>query len=165
MTQKELLYLEDAYMHEENIIGICNSILEELEDEDLVCFIDGEVKKHSKIVQRHLNPEEKILYVFCGQKNTRSYMIINSCVVALTNKRIMIGQKRLLWGYFFTTITPDLYNDLKVRKNLIWSDVEIDTVKEDIYISNIAPKGAIEIETVITEFMMKEKRRYGKKSA
>jgi hypothetical protein len=50
MTQKELLYLEDAYMHEENIIGICNSILEELEDEDLVCFIDGEVKKHSKML-------------------------------------------------------------------------------------------------------------------
>ena len=123
------------------------------------------LKKHASVVQRHLNPDEKILYVFCGQKNRRSFMIINSCVIALTNKRIMIGQKRLLYGYFFTTITPDLYNDLKVRKNLIWSDVEIDTVKENIYISNIAPEAAVEIETVITEFMMKEKRRYGKKVA
>lgn len=121
-------------------------------------------RKHSKIIEMHLNPDEKISYVFCGQKNVSSFMLINSCVVALTNKRIMIGQKRLLWGYFFTTITPDLYNDLKVRKNLIWSDVEIDTVKENVYISNLDPAAAIEIETTITDFMMKEKRKYGKQN-
>ncbi len=121
------------------------------------------LKKHSEVIQKHLNPEEKVLYVFCGQKNFSSFSIINSCVVALTNKRIIIGQKRLLWGYFFTAITPDMYNDLKVRKNLIWSDVEIDTIKENVYISNLDPDGAIEIETKITEFMMKEKRKYVKK--
>ncbi len=118
------------------------------------------IKKHAEVIERHLNPGEKVLYVFCGQKNTQSYLIINSCVVALTNKRIMIGQKRLLWGYFFTTITPDLYSDLKVRKNLIWSDIEIDTIHENVYLSNIHPDGAIEIETNITEFMMKEKKKY-----
>jgi hypothetical protein len=121
------------------------------------------VRKHAQIVETHLNPDEKVTYVFCGQKNVSSFMVINSCVVAVTNKRIMIGQKRLFWGYFFTTITPDLYNDLKVRKNLIWSDVEIDTVKENVYISNLDPQAAVEIETVITEFMMKEKKKYAKK--
>ena len=122
------------------------------------------VKKHSSIIEKHLNPDEKVLYVFCGQKNVSSLIFINSCVIALTNKRIMIGQKRVLWGYFFTTITPDLYNDLKVRKNLIWSDVEIDTVKENVYISNLDPDGAVEVETIITEFMMKEKKKYGKQN-
>ena len=121
------------------------------------------LKKHSKVVEQHLNPDEKVIFAFCGQKNDKSYMIINSCVVALTNKRIMIGQKRVLWGYFFTTITPDLYSDLKVRKNLIWSDVEIDTIHENVYLSNLSPEGAIAIETMITEFMMKEKKKYGKK--
>ena len=121
------------------------------------------IRKHAKVVETHLNPDEKVTYVFCGQKNVSSFMVINSCVVAVTNKRIMIGQKRLFWGYFFTTITPDLYNDLKVRKNLIWSDVEIDTVKENVYISNLDPQAAVEIETVITEFMMKEKKKYAKK--
>ena len=121
------------------------------------------LKKHCEVVEKHLNPDEKVNYVFCGQKNFNSWMIINSCVVALTNKRLMIGQKRVLWGYFFTTITPDLYNDLKVVKNLIWSDVEIDTVKENVYISNLDPEGAIEIETKITDFMMKEKQKYAKK--
>ncbi len=121
------------------------------------------IKKHAEVIQKHLNPEEKVLYVFCGQKNFSSLSIINSCVVALTNKRIIIGQKRLFWGYFLTAVTPDMYNDLKVRNNLIWSDVEIDTIKENIYISNLDPDGAIEIETNITEFMMKEKKKYGKK--
>lgn len=121
------------------------------------------LKKHSRVIERHLNPGEEIIEVFCGQKNYNSYMIVNSCVVALTNKRILIGQKRVLWGYFFTMITPDMYNDLKVKKNLIWSDIEIDTIKEHVYLSNIDPKGAIEIETSITEFMMSEKKKYGKK--
>ena len=122
------------------------------------------VRKHSNIIDMHLNPDEKVLYVFCGQKNVSSLMLINSCVVALTDKRIMIGQKRVLWAYFFTTITPDLYNDLKVRKNLIWSDVEIDTVKETVYISNLDPKAAVEVETVITGFMMEAKKKYEKNS-
>lgn len=121
------------------------------------------LKAHASVVQKHLNPDEKLIYAFCGQKNYSSLMFINSCVVALTNKRIIIGQKRLLWGYFFTAITPDMYNDLKVRKNLIWSDVEIDTIKENVYISNMSPDGAVDVETVITSFMMEEKKNYGKK--
>lgn len=120
-------------------------------------------RAHASVIERHLNPGEKVTFAFCAQKNESSLMIINSCVIALTNKRILIGQKRLLWGYFFTTITPDMYNDLKVTKNLIWSDIEIDTVKENVYISNLDPNGAIEIETKITEFMMNEKKKYGRK--
>ncbi len=122
------------------------------------------IKAHSKVAQKHLSKEEEVLFAFCGQKNFSSWKIINSCVVVLTNKRIIIAQKRLLWGYFFTTITPDLYNDLKVRKNLIWSDIEIDTVKENVYLSNINPDGAIKVEKVITDFMMKEKKKYEKAS-
>ncbi len=122
------------------------------------------LKKHSKVVQMHINPDEKLLYAFPAQKNESSFITINTCVVAITNKRILIGQKRVLWGYFFTTITPDMYNDLQISKNLLWSSIEIDTVKESIYLTNIDPKGAIEVETQITDFMMKEKRKYAKKA-
>lgn len=124
-----------------------------------ICF---RTKLHADIVQKHLNPGEKLLYAFCGQKNYSSFAIINSCVVALTDKRILIGQKRLVYGYFLTSITPDMYNDLKVRKNLIWSDIEIDTIKENVYVSNLSPEGAVEVETMITSFMMEEKKKYGK---
>lgn len=119
------------------------------------------IKSHSKIIERHLNPGEKVLYVFCGQKNNEFYNIFTSCVVALTNKRLLVGQKRVIWGYFLTSVTPDLYNDLKVYQGLFWGKVIIDTVKEEIILSNL-PKGALnEIETNITEYMMREKKRYG----
>lgn len=120
--------------------------------------------KHASVVEKHVNDGEKITYAFAGQKNNRSLLWINSCVIALSNKRLLIGQKRLLWGYFFTSITPDMYNDLKVSKGMLWSNLEIDTIKENVYISNLDPNGAIEIESVITEFMMKEKRKYAKKN-
>ena len=122
------------------------------------------LKKHSKIIQMHLNPNEEVNYAFCAQDNRSSLNIMNTCVVAITNKRILIGKKRLFWGYFFTTITPDMYNDLEVNNNMIWSSIEIDTLKENLYLTNIDPNGAIEIETKITDFMMREKQKYGKKN-
>ena len=122
------------------------------------------LKSHCKVIDLHLNEEEKVIYAFPAQDNKSSFIIINSCVIALTNKRLLLGKKRLLWGYFLTSITPDLYNDLKVIKNLIWSDIEIDTVKENLYLSNIDPAGAIEAESIITDYMIKEKQKYGKKN-
>ena len=82
-------------------------------------------------------------------------------MIALTNKRILIGQKRLIFGYFFTAITPDMFNDLKVKAGIIWGRIYIDTVKEYIPLSNIQKDALDEIETNITEYMMEEKKKYG----
>ena len=49
MTQKELLYVEDAILHELNNIDICTYYLDILEDKDLVKFMDNQLKKHQKI--------------------------------------------------------------------------------------------------------------------
>ncbi len=59
MTQKELLYLEDAYKHEKNIIDICNESMNMLEDENLVSFIEKELKKHEKMKKDILNLMEE----------------------------------------------------------------------------------------------------------
>ena len=48
MTQKELLYLEDAIGHEENIISIIRESIKNLEDEDLVSFFEEELDSHEK---------------------------------------------------------------------------------------------------------------------
>lgn len=120
------------------------------------------IKSHAKVVEKHLNPGEEIIYIFAGQKNDRFYDIWTSCVVALTNKRIIIAQKRVLFGYFFTSITPDLYNDLKVMTGIIWGKICVDTVKEKVFFSNIDKKALNEIETNITEYMMKKKKEYPK---
>jgi hypothetical protein len=63
MTQKELLYIEDAIGHESNIIGICNEMLDLLEDEYLCSFITKELKKHENTKEDLLN----LLEVKCNE--------------------------------------------------------------------------------------------------
>ena len=118
------------------------------------------LKKHANVVERHLNPGEKAQFVFIGQKNDNPFDIFASSVIAITDRRILIGRKRLLWGYFLSSITPDLYNDMQIYQGLIWGKVTIDTVKEEVVISNVSKKGLDEIETRISEFMMEEKKKY-----
>lgn len=120
------------------------------------------IKQHCKIIEQHLNPEEEILYVFAGQKNDRSVDMFNTYVVAFTNKRIMVATKRVLFGYFFKSITPDMYNDLTIHKGLLFGRVVIDTIKEVITITNIDPKALNEIETNITEIMLEQKKNFVK---
>ncbi len=121
------------------------------------------LNKHSKILEKHLNPDEEILYAFCAQKNNNPFDFTNTYVVALTNKRIMLATKRILWGYFLVTITPDMFNDLTIKKNLIWGSVILDTIKEVVTLSDIDPRALPEIETVISEYMMIEKKKYPKR--
>lgn len=117
-------------------------------------------KKHAEVIDGFVNPSETVCYAFCGQKNDKWYDISSSCVVAVTNKRLLIGQKRILWGSRYTQITPDLYNDLKIYSGLFWGKITIDTVKEYIVISNLDKSSLDEIETNISELMMKEKKKY-----
>lgn len=121
------------------------------------------LKKHCEVVEKHINPGEKVMFAFAGQKNDKFYEIFQTCVVVLTNKRILIGQKRVCWGYFLSSITPDLYNDLLIYQGLLWGQIKIDTVKEEVTISNLPKSGLDAIETNISEMMMEEKQKYGKK--
>mgnify|MGYP005763987685 CR=1 FL=1 len=115
------------------------------------------LKAHSKIAQIHLNPNEKVKFVFACQKNSKSYEIFRTYVVVVTDKRIMVAQKRLLFGYFFISVTSDMYNDLTVMMGLLWGKVCIDTVKEVIMLSNIQKEALPEIETAISQSMMEIK--------
>lgn len=118
------------------------------------------LKKHCQRIEEHLNPDEEVLYVFTGQKNNKFYDIISTAVFAITNKRLLIANDRLLFGYFLYSITPDMFNDLTVYSGLIWGKVAIDTVKEMVYVSNLSKKSLDEIETKVTEYMMEEKKKY-----
>lgn len=48
MTQKELLYLEDAISHEKNIISILKKSLDFLENEEIINFIKTEQEIHEQ---------------------------------------------------------------------------------------------------------------------
>lgn len=120
------------------------------------------LKANSTVVEKHLNPEEEVKYVFAGQKNNRFYDIFSTGVVVITNKRILIGRKRLFLGYMLDSIMPYMYNDLNIRSGIIWGKVTIDTIKEEIVFSNIDKSALNEIETNISESMIALKRKYPK---
>lgn len=118
------------------------------------------LKEHCKVLEKHLNPGEKVIYIFAGQKNAHSIAIPNTFVIALTSERLVFARKRLFFGYFFYAITPDMFNDLKVNSGILWGKIMIDTVKEFAVISNLSKDSLSEIETKITQYMMNEKKKY-----
>ena len=118
------------------------------------------LKRHCDVIDKHLNPDEKVKYLFFGQKNSGAFDFVNTYVIAITDQRIIMATKRLLFGYFFKSITPDLYNDLTVNSGVIWGRILIDTVKEEVTITNLDKSSLQEIETNITETMGKLKKEY-----
>ena len=112
------------------------------------------IKKHCDVIDKYLNPDEVVSYAFVAQKNHHSYEIFRTFAIAITNKRIIIAQKRLLFGYLFISITPEMYNDIKLTSLIIWGKVIIDTIKEKVILSNIDKNALPEIETQISQPMM-----------
>lgn len=119
------------------------------------------LRKHAKVVEEHLNPDEEPIYSFAGQKNDDFMDFMSTCVICMTNKRLLIGQDHIVAGYTLTSVTPDLFNDLEVYKGILWGKITIDTVKETVDISNLDKKSLAEIETAITSNMMELKQKYG----
>ena len=118
------------------------------------------IKKHSEVVERYLNFDEKVLFVFVGQRNDDRFDFFDSCVIALTSRRIIIGIKRVLFGYKVISITPDMFNDLTVTSRLFFGMIDIDTIKEEVFISKISKKALNKIESEISGYMLREKRKY-----
>ena len=121
------------------------------------------VKKHCNIIQRHLNPKEKVLYAFAAQKNNDAMNFIDTAVLCVTSDRILIAQDQILYGYTLNSITPEMYNDLQVLSGIFWGKIVIDTVKEVIYFSNLSKKALVEIESIISMYMMEAKKLYPNK--
>ena len=49
MTQKELLYLEDAISHEKNIISIINESISMVSSKRIINFLNNELSIHKKL--------------------------------------------------------------------------------------------------------------------
>ena len=121
------------------------------------------VKKHSRIIEKHLNPGEKVLYACAGQKNDSLTNFFDTAVLCVTSNRILIAQDHILYGYSLNSVTPEMYNDLQVYSGLIWGKITIDTVKEVIHFSNLSKKSLTEIESIISMYMLEAKKLYPKK--
>lgn len=118
------------------------------------------LKAHSRVAAKYIGSDEEIKYVFPAQKNYKSFELFDTYLVILTDKRLVIVRKRVFFGYFFTMITPDMFNDLTIKNGIIWGKVIIDTIKEKVILSNISPKALAEIDDKITMTMIEEKKKY-----
>ncbi|MBR1376439.1 MAG: PH domain-containing protein [Bacilli bacterium] len=118
------------------------------------------LKKHAEVVETHINPGENVLYAFAGQKGNIYHDLFHTCVVVITDKRILIASKRLIFGYFCISLTPDLFNDLTIGSGIIWGKVIIDTLNEEITITNLDKKSLPEVETKVSTYMMEIKQKY-----
>ena len=122
------------------------------------------LKAHAKVASQFIGEDEEVKYVFAAQKNFKSYEIINTNIVVLTDKRLVVATKRLVFGYFVKVITPDMFNDLTIKDGIIWGKVIIDSIKEQVILSNIDPRALSEIDDNITMTMIEEKKEYGREA-
>lgn len=60
MTEKELLYMEDAVGHEQNLETIFTNFSDAIEDPKLSAFIEKLSKKHQDLSKKLLNVMEEI---------------------------------------------------------------------------------------------------------
>lgn len=59
MTQKELLYIEDAVEHESIIIKILEDTKNRLDDDRLISFIDTNINTHTTMKENLINKLEE----------------------------------------------------------------------------------------------------------
>ncbi len=52
MTEKELLYVEDALGHEQYFQTHCSELIQRIQDNDLKCFAERAQQQHCKIFSR-----------------------------------------------------------------------------------------------------------------
>lgn len=123
------------------------------------------IKAHAKVAARFVGSDEEVKYVFVAQKNFHSLDFVNTNIIVLTDKRIIVATKRIVFGYFFRMITPDMFNDLTIKNGLIWGKVIIDTINEQVVLSNIDSNALAEIDDNITMYMLEKKREIQKESS
>ena len=121
------------------------------------------IEAHSNVVEKHLDKDEKVLYAFTGQSNASVFDLMHTAVYVLTNKRLLVGVDRVFFGYFLYSITPDMFNDLTIVSGLLWGKVIIDTVKEEVLVTNVSKSALPEISENVTKYMMEAKKEYLKK--
>ena len=56
------------------------------------------ISAHCKIAERYLNDDEEVLYAFAAQKGPSAWDVFSTHVLVITDKRLVVAQKRLIFG-------------------------------------------------------------------
>ena len=87
--------------------------------------------KHFKVIEDNLMNNEEVLMAFIGLHNYKSVTKHeNNYAYAITNKRILLGQKNALAGQDFHSISLKNINDITFNSGALFGIVTIDTIKE-----------------------------------
>ncbi len=85
---------------------------------------------HFDIVAKNLKQDEDVLMAFIGLHNYQSATKHdNNCAYVITNKRIMIAQKKII-GEFFQIVSLENLNDVTLNSGMIFGVIVFDTIKE-----------------------------------
>lgn len=86
--------------------------------------------KHFKVLEENLISGEEVYMTFIGLKDYVSATKHDgNYAYAITNKRIIFGQKKVL-GQNFKSVVLDRLNDISSSTGAIWGKVTIDTLGE-----------------------------------
>lgn len=99
--------------------------------------------QHFQILVDALMPEEKVIFPFIGLHNYISMTKHdNNFAYAVTNKRIIMGQKKMV-GQLFQSINWENINDITFKSGLALGILTIDTFKETFNVA--VDKGAAQL--------------------
>ena len=109
--------------------------------------------KHFKIVENQLKDDEEVLVAFIGIKNYEGLTNHeNHWGYAITNKRIIMGQKGLIGEKVVVVSLRDL-NDVSFKKGVVFGVLTIDTIKE-VFNVGLDKNSATAIHELVTNALM-----------
>ena len=104
------------------------------------------LREHSDVAEDNLIDGEEVQYAFCGTDAAKK-----SRVVALTDRRVIVARKELIYGSYCWSINRDQICSVSVSNGLLWSRVSIKTLTETFaYIDLIEPTALNEIQNNLT---------------
>lgn len=108
--------------------------------------------KHFSIIEKNLSADEDILMTFIGIHNYKSATKHdNNFAYAITNKRILMAQKKVI-GEVFQVVLMDNLNDITLQTGIVFGVITIDTFKEKFNVA-IAKNEAQNINNKIHEII------------
>ena len=109
--------------------------------------------KHFKIIEHQLKDDEDVEVAFIGIKNYKSITEHeDNWAYAVTNKRLLIGQKGLIGEKVDVISLRDL-NDISFKKGLAFGVLTIDTIKEEFNVG-LNKVNATIIHNLVTNALM-----------
>lgn len=118
-------------------------------------FSKGQRLKHFKVVESNLQDDEEVLGCFCGIHNYKSMTEhSNNFGYAITNKRIILGQKKVM-GENVHIISRKNINDVAKSTGLAFGTITFDTIKETFNV-RVEKKETDAIHTLLVHQLFNE---------